>query len=712
MSNLPDSHFLEVELTAGVWTDITAYIDAGAGGTIQYGRSTQYGPPNAATFQITLDNADGRFTPLRQTLSDGTTAHPYYPNLTPRKRIRFGYVKTAVRYTRFTGYLRGWPPSLLNGETQRVTLSAVDRSLQLQQYKLKAGVTEHINLFRTDVYNYWTLGEPAGDSRSIDFYGGVPLVDDGLNPVVFGGDGAGVGNGTSALFTASSASVGSSMTGRSTWSSILGMTLIVWVKPTVSGTGWTQTIATADTAAGSLSAKLTLSAAGAIGYADSAGSVTTGSTAPAGVWTMLALTVNNAGTLITLWKNGVSIGTLATFFPVTSAVQFRLGAGLSTGGNPFGGSIAHVALLDTDASSVLPTLYNVGQGAPGETVDARIARWLSYAGLTAADYNLDTSTVTLATFDQSGKTPFDAGQELIDSEGGGSALYVDTDNRVRFVNRNRLLPGVPVVTLDAEADLDGGTWEPAYDADNLVNSSVGSRASISGTDATVAASDTASITTFGPGSGDFTSYSQSDSDVLYNAQARVAAGKTPGYRLNRVSVDLWTAQNNLYAALSAVRIGDRIRVSNIPLGGAPATQLDLIVEGWADTFSADNGWTVAFDTIPADNPAWFVWEDATTVGTVTGAYSRWQEGNTVLISTISASATSLDFGVAFSALAGSYPITIKVEEEHICLNSPPVGTVYSGVTRGVDGTTAAIHTVGGPTPPIRPSIVPGSTWTL
>jgi hypothetical protein len=712
MSNLPDSHFLEVELTAGVWTDITAYIDSAAGGSIQYGRSTQYGPPNAATFSITLDNGDGRFTPLRQTLSDGTTAHPYYPNLVPRKRIRFGYVKTAVRYIRFTGYVRGWPPSLLNGDTQRVTLTAVDRSLQLQRYKLKVPITEHINLYRADVYNYWPLGESLGDTTAGDFYGGVSLVDDGQNAIVFGGDGAGVGNGTSALFTASSASVGSSLTGRSTWSSILGMTLIAWVKPTVSATGWTQTIVTADTAAGSLSAKLTLSAVGAIGYADNSGSVTTGSTASAGVWTMLALTVNSAGTLITLWKNGVSIGTLATFFPVTSAVQLRLGAGLQTGGNPFGGSIAHVALLDTDASSILPTLYSVGQGSPGETVDARIARWLSYAGLTASDYNLDTSAVTLSTFEQAGKTPFDAGQELIDSEGGGSALYVDTDDRVRFVNRDKLLPGAPVLTLDAEADLDAGTWEPAYDADNLVNSSVGSRASIAGTDATVASVDTASITTYGPGSGDFTSYSQSDSDVLYNAQARVAAGKTPGYRLNRVSVDLWTAQNNLYATASAVRIGDRIRVSNIPLGGAPATQLDLIVEGWTDSFSLDSGWTITFDTIPADNPAWFVWDDATTVGTVTGAYSRWREGSTILTATISATATSLDFAVAFSALVGSYPITIKVEEEHIRLNSPAVGTVYSGVTRGVDGTTAAIHTVGGPAPVIRPSIVPGATWTL
>jgi hypothetical protein len=90
MAFAPDSYFLEVEFTAGVWTDITTYLDAGAGVTTRYGRSTQYGADAGGDLDATVENTDGRFTPLRQTLKDLVTAHPYYPNLTPAEAHPLG----------------------------------------------------------------------------------------------------------------------------------------------------------------------------------------------------------------------------------------------------------------------------------------------------------------------------------------------------------------------------------------------------------------------------------------------------------------------------------------------------------------------------------------------------------------------------------------------------------------------------------------------
>lgn len=81
----------EIELVtdSGVWEDVTAFVDSGF--RITRSRTSPYSPVGPATLALTFDNSDGRFTPKRQVLNDGVTAHPYYPNIRPRKRIRLSY---------------------------------------------------------------------------------------------------------------------------------------------------------------------------------------------------------------------------------------------------------------------------------------------------------------------------------------------------------------------------------------------------------------------------------------------------------------------------------------------------------------------------------------------------------------------------------------------------------------------------------------------
>jgi hypothetical protein len=89
----PDAVTVEVEFTPGVWTDLTQWVDFSQPGTIHFGRATPFDTPQPGALSgLVLDNTDGRFTPLRQTLADGITAHPYWPNVVPRKRIRVAYV--------------------------------------------------------------------------------------------------------------------------------------------------------------------------------------------------------------------------------------------------------------------------------------------------------------------------------------------------------------------------------------------------------------------------------------------------------------------------------------------------------------------------------------------------------------------------------------------------------------------------------------------
>lgn len=712
---LPDSHFLEVEFTAGVWTDVTAYTDGVLGAQTQYGRTTQYGAPQAASLGITLDNTDGRFTPLRQTLKDGVTPHPYWPNVLPRKRIRWGYVKAAVRYIRFTGYITGWPPGLLNGFYEQVAISATDRSLQLQRFKMRAPILQEMDFWNT-VYApgalgfsyYWPLTDAVGSNQAAANYGPVAL--SGPTPPTFGDAGGvgpgtgGTGNGTAAVFDGTSKSLGAVV-------NVADFSAFVWVRPVIPPGGpATMTVLGIDDGNSLLDLELRLNSSMQPEFRHNGGTVTSGTAIPTGQWSLIGVTY--AAPNVTLWVNGVSAATGAGAASLGgwNNGAMRIGREATTQNRYYAGSLGHVYYavgFTSTAAQDVGRYYVAGRVGQGETVDARIARFLRYALLGASSYNLDASTVALDTYEQSDKAPFDAGQELVDSEGGGSALYVDTDDRVRFVTRARLAPGAPALTIDAIVDLDRSTWDPAYDADTLVNSSVGTQSNQAGSVQTLSAIDDPSASTYGPQSGDFTSYALSGADVLANAQSRVAAGRTPGFRLNRIVVNLTTAQNNLWAAAAAVRIGDRIRLTNLPAGAAPTTQLDVIVQGWADSYSLDAGYSIAFDTVPADMPAWFILSDAT--------YGRWGCSGSALNADITAGATTMvvasSGGATFTTDGTMYPLTVQIGAEQITLTTAPGGSTspqtFTGLTRGVNGTTAAAQP-GGSTV----DLAPASTWTL
>lgn len=122
-----------IELTPGVWTDISDYviqID------INRGRSRDLEQFQAGTVTYRLDNSDGRFNPLN-------TSSPYYPNVKPNKRIR-----TRVGYK-----------------------AAVEAMGPLA---------------------YWRLGEAAGATTAVDEMGSFDLTKNG-NPT-FGVDGRIPGN--------------------------------------------------------------------------------------------------------------------------------------------------------------------------------------------------------------------------------------------------------------------------------------------------------------------------------------------------------------------------------------------------------------------------------------------------------------------------------------------------------------------------------------
>jgi hypothetical protein len=142
---------------------------------------------------------------------------------------------------------------------------------------------------------------------------------------------------------------------------------------------------------------------------------------------------------------------------------------------------------------------------------------------------------------------------------------------------------------------------------------------------------------------------------------------------------------------------------------APRTREDGIIEGITYTIGQDT-FRVLIDAASADNPAPFQWDG--------GDYGRWQPalGAMTLNSSITSSATTVLIAssgppITTSAVTGTYPMLVKIDEEIMQFNSAPSGSTspqtFTGVTRGMYGSTAVAHSAGAAF-----SLWPASTWTL
>jgi hypothetical protein len=266
------------------------------------------------------------------------------------------------------------------------------------------------------------------------------------------------------------------------------------------------------------------------------------------------------------------------------------------------------------------------------------------------------------------------------------------------------------VTLDAVLDLANDTFQPSLDDLTLVNNSTVTMAS---TSQAFLFTDTASVTKYGGVAADtgVTSYTSSAQDAQALAQSRVRTQCNPKFRLPQIAFDALTSETNLFAAiLGHINIGFRISVTGLTKGMAPRTRVDGIIEGVTMTIGQD-AFRVLIDAAPADNPPPMHWDDQD--------YGRWQAalGAMTLNTSITASgttiliATSTGKTITTSTATGTYPMLVQIDEEIMQFNTAPSGSTspqtFTGVTRGMYGTTAVAHTSGAAF-----SLWPASTWTL
>jgi hypothetical protein len=737
---MPDSVTVEVEFTAGVWTDVTIYLDGRAGGSTNFGRTSPFGTVAPGSLTLTLANEDGRFTPGRQVLSDGVTPHPYYPNVVPRKRIRVAQVVSGVPNYIFTGHVKGWPPTLVTGKTARVTITATTRDDQLARVKLRhlyirqhidqaaaAGGKSLLYLMNDPVTkgNYTAsayLEYNRAASPFVYFNFANPDVigsTDSPLPASDGLTGAAVTNGGSTFYNRA---IRRGMTGDFVVSAWITVPILNSGNPllgtnpafrsflfdSTDGSDGVQLVLMVNYPTTPATGNITFTITGTLGTVTGTGPVDDGNPHH---YAVRASTSGGTQTL-RLYCDGVQVaslsGTAGLIDGIGAYSQTDVIASTASGYTNLAVGVGPISYYWGGAYSaaMVQALYAAGTGYAGDTSTQRLQRILGFAGLTAADWNLDAGGAVMGAQPIDGVDVVTAMQAVAVTEGGGAAVYVGMDGKVQFRSRSFRTPGAPVMTLDAAADLDGSAVQPVFD-DTLIVNEV--QASSGATGSSQVVDDAPSQLLYGLTTDSFTSYATSDDDVLSNAQDRLARLRNPTFQFGKVPVDLATATTpGLYAAsAAAATIGARIRLSNLPATAAPTKTTDLYAEGWQHAFSAD-GFEITYDTSPADAPPWMVWDDA--------SYGRWQASGCTLNAGITAAATTLAVATSagnptFTTDPTMYPLNVQIGAELITLTAAPGGSAspqtFTGVTRGVNGTAAAAQTAGSAV-----DLAPTSTWTL
>nr|BFE85836.1 hypothetical protein GCM10020093_084370 [Planobispora longispora] len=153
----------EVEFTAGVWTNISAYVRVAAGISIRRGRGDEQSEIQPGTMTLTLVNSDGRFTPSLAT-------SPYYPNVRKGVGIRLSVVVGATTYQRFQGHVNEWPVEWEDSVLCLVSIVCTDLFKRLgADAPMRSLLEEEMLFLQPDAY--YTLGEASGSTSAGDTSG-------------------------------------------------------------------------------------------------------------------------------------------------------------------------------------------------------------------------------------------------------------------------------------------------------------------------------------------------------------------------------------------------------------------------------------------------------------------------------------------------------------------------------------------------------------
>jgi hypothetical protein len=496
---------------------------------------------------------------------------------------------------RFTGYVDELPVSWSAGVDGRATIGATDRLNLLSRSTLRSMLEEEIlDALPGDVSGtggaYYPLSEPEGATRAANA-GSLSQSDLIVGQVGAGGTaefGAGTGPGTDGLtaliLTPVNASNGKRLN-TFTFNYAVGYFqahLSCWFVTLTASREIARVRWGSDYMSLSIDASNkvvgTVTAFGAtVATVTSANSVTDGQTH------RVSVEQEAVGTTTTVRLYLDDAVAVTTTFTGADGVVHPYNS-LQVGGGPgtlFAGTVSHVVAARGVLSAAQHTAeYTAGvTGGAGERSDQRIARLARFADVPGDEQQLETGLSTsMSAQTLAGQSPLAAMQAVRATESG--VLFVDGQGRLVFHGRGRRYLAVSALTLGADAVGSGDAL--AYDTSLLVNSVTATRGSEAGRTSV----NRDSVAAFGVYDTSLDLLTTLDAEVESAADWRANADAWPTIRMPNVSVDLSTAPSGTpLAALLAADLSTRLTVGALP-NTAPATPIDLFVEGVTENWSA------------------------------------------------------------------------------------------------------------------------------
>ena len=657
---------VEIEFTAGAWTDVSAWVD----GPVVVDRSvasvTQEAQPGTCTFTLVCADpstgaADARFMP-------DSPLSPHYPNVVEDKRVRVSLAKAGggASSVRFLGWISSlvpvWAATLAEST---VAVTATDGLGRLGRYR-SSGWTALVAAGMSGV-------EVAPLASSLAVTGQptwAALVKAGRRPTFD----------TEALTPLDPA--GCVRLESTSVSDTVGFDASTFLAGRNGFAFWVRPIKGAPAGSG-------YSTAGAFFYDDNWLLRLTDElviegwyfSAPPEVCYFRIATNGEAKHLA--FSEGVGIFVDGVLIPGTSFLTMG-GVGYGARFYAAGGSTTvQVSNLVSRSSALSATQVGLLAGAGGTATLADLVSALDdAAGALAsvtADSGMGSKAAAGASLDAA-PTGLDLARLIASSE--GSPVW-DDGTGVRFTAREYQTS--PAITIDVEADMDGqATLSRDAEGRVAIGKASNWRRSKQETDASLAAD-------LGDVSGEVVTVLGSELDLDSRASLRISDGRDAKTRLSAVAFDLATAANDLYAAFWALKPGQHARVTAIPSTLLGLTYVEQRVLGFTEVIGVGSCLvTLNLGTPIAGRP----------VQTV--ARHGFGEGVASLSAGITSSATTIS--IAFTSTAGlstsgaDYPFAINVNGERMTLNSAPGGSsspqTFTGVTRGVAPTVARAHSAG------------------
>jgi len=577
------------------WVDITAYLRLSDGVTFTRGRTDERSTAQPGNLTLTLNNDDGRFTP-------GLAAGAYAP-LAIRCPIRVSFKPpgAGAHTVMWTGLVDEFDPGWDNGHRPICTISASDRLARMQRRTMGRWETEcHLGSGATHLWplvednSATTIAEVASGttdhSLSVTLNGGSGSID-------FGAGELPVDDGTVVALTPTSLSAGYNMTGAAQVSgSYTGHSMSVLILTTVSANAglfrfrdiYGNYLELQTTSAGK---------AKAVSYEAFTG-VTTAVTSTAGVcdglFHQIGLSVGSTGTL-TLYVDGASAGTAAGASLISGATVVIGG----TVGALYSGQISHCALwADITPTAAMQTgAYAAVTGGAGETTTARFTRICAMAGITGTTYGTGLSTMGKQPI--AGKSTLDALNDCGDAELAPVRLAADGTPALaaRSIRYN-----AAVALALTPADI-GTEVSFVVNDEALINDTTAIRPDPGASELRVI--NAASVARYGTHDESLTINVADDTQLASITQWRANSRAEPAPRTATLQIAAWIKQATVNLVnLTALDVGSRVQVTGLP-ATAPATVLDLFVEGFSDTFNT-TGWlrTLNTSSVGASGSVW------------------------------------------------------------------------------------------------------------